>query len=66
VGWDWVSAQVVVGICFVGSSIISGSIGSVGWMPVRSVSGSFGLGVANVEATPMCSQRIIPFEALYG
>jgi hypothetical protein len=35
-----------------GGSVISGSIGSVEWMPVWSVSGSFGLGVANVEAAP--------------
>jgi hypothetical protein len=38
--------------------VISGSIGSVGWMPVRSVSGSFGLGVANVKATPRCNKNI--------
>jgi hypothetical protein len=41
-----------------GGSVISGSTGSVELMPVWSVSGSFGLGVANIEAAPRCNINI--------
>jgi hypothetical protein len=41
-----------------GANVISGSIGSVRWMPVRSVCGSLGLGVANIEAASRCNINI--------